>query len=858
MTQQLLAGELGFCNKETFQMKKLFLIITLLTVLAIPSLAQVSGGTAYRIYSGTSLPSTCNQGPGVTDVFIKTSATQGIYYCSAANTWTLSSGGGGGTGTPGGSPTQLQYNVDGTNFGGISGSSTNGTTLTLVAPILGTPASVTLTNATGLPVATGVSGLGTGVATFLATPSSANLASAVTGETGSGGLVFATSPALTTPDLGTPSAATLTNATGLPIATGVSGLGTGVATFLATPSSANLATVVTDETGSGGLVFATSPTLVTPALGTPSAIVLTNATGLPPTTGISGWPANASGCLSNNGSGTYSYTSCGGGGGTGADPTATIGLSAVNGSASTFLRSDGAPALSQSIVPTWTGAHTFSGNAVTITQAPAANTAVDGLFLTSSGTASNGNQIFGPDLIWTGQAWKSNAAATSQTDNIKAGLVTVQGAAASTAILRFSAQIAAGGYQTIADLNSNGTLTISPITGVTTQSTLQINHGGSPRARLGTVSANTAYGGLWFGNITPSDTNYVVIGSGSETTINTAASSTVLFRAANVDKAEFDFSANNLRLGSGMTYAISSGTDGTAAADTIIGRRSAANWRLGATDVDTNASMVAQTISVQGALTGGTSNQAGKDFTLDMSPSKGNLGGGSFIVRVTPLGSSGTSVNAYATALTIDSTKAAIFGGQVQTPLGTQAAPGLNIGTSITSTGFWGNGTRIQVSIANTVGPVFFSTGIYSKATGFIGWDLGSDPANATPDVGFTRNAAGVVEVNNGATAATYRDLKLRHLIAAGTAPTIASGFGTSPSIAGADDAGRLTVGTGGIATTGVITFGTAYGTAPACVANNETSVLLIQATATTTTLTLTAATPFAASDKLTWVCQGY
>lgn len=80
---------------------------------------------------------------------------------------------------------------------------------------------------------------------------------------------------------GTPSSLTLTNATGLPISTGVSGLGSGVATFLATPSSANFASCVTDETGTGALVFANSPTLVTPALGTPSALVLTNATGLP-------------------------------------------------------------------------------------------------------------------------------------------------------------------------------------------------------------------------------------------------------------------------------------------------------------------------------------------------------------------------------------------------------------------------------------------------------------------------------------------------------------------------------------------------------------------------------------------------
>lgn len=229
---------------------------------------------------------------------------------------------------------------------------------------LGTPSSGTLTNATGLPLTTGVTG----------TLPVANGGTGVTTSTGSGNVVLSTSPTLVTPVLGTPTSGNLANCTfptlnqnttgtaaglsstlavtsggtgattltgvlkgngtsaftaatagtdylapaaigttvqawdgdldaiaaiagttgllkktaantwsldttsylsgsvslttgvtgTLPVTnggTGITSFGTGIATFLGTPSSANLASAITDETGSGALVFGTNPTI---------------------------------------------------------------------------------------------------------------------------------------------------------------------------------------------------------------------------------------------------------------------------------------------------------------------------------------------------------------------------------------------------------------------------------------------------------------------------------------------------------------------------------------------------------------------------------------------------------------------
>ena len=202
------------------------------------------------------------------------------------------------------SGTVAQFNIalSDDNFVTLTGTETltnkTLTSPTMTAPALGTPASGVMTNVTGTAsgltagnVTTNANLTGhvtsVGNAAVLGTFSSAQLSAALSDETGSGAAVFATSPTLVTPALGTPASGVMTNVTGTAsgltagnVTTNANLTGhitsTGNAAVLGSFTSAQLLAALSDETGTGVAVFATSPTITTPTIATINGVASTN------------------------------------------------------------------------------------------------------------------------------------------------------------------------------------------------------------------------------------------------------------------------------------------------------------------------------------------------------------------------------------------------------------------------------------------------------------------------------------------------------------------------------------------------------------------------------------------------------
>lgn len=214
----------------------------------------------------------------------------------------------------------------------------------------------------------------------------------------------------------------------------------------------------------------------------------------------------------------------------GANPTAATALTAVNGAATTFMRSDASPALSQAIIPTWTGLHTFSGGATTGANATlqggavAVSSAATNLQISSAtatfnraalgGTTSTGlavasssaNLMVGSAPITTAASgshgWITNVAINPIGTTTSGGATVLN-----TATLWVGANGAGGtnnyGLYCAGNAFVNGTfavLTTSTFTGVATFTAMDVHNGGinvNGKLRLKrTVVADAAYTAL--------------------------------------------------------------------------------------------------------------------------------------------------------------------------------------------------------------------------------------------------------------------------------------------------------------------------------------------------------------------------
>jgi hypothetical protein len=169
---------------------------------------------------------------------------------------------------------------------------------------------------------------------------------------------------------------------------------------------------------------------------------------------------------------------------------------------------------------------------------------------------------------------------------------------------------------------------------------------------------------------------------------------------------------------------------------------------------------IAQTFGVQDVLSTGSpglENIDGADFVIRGSRSIGNKPGGSIVFQVAPAGASGTTQNALATALTINSERQF-----VNSISGTVSAPAFCFGGN-SGRGFYSStfGFGFGIPSATPVIEVMYSnnqsSGIRILRDMFIGWSDSQSSSLSTIDTRLQRDAANTLALRNGTNAQTFR-----------------------------------------------------------------------------------------------------
>jgi len=263
----------------------------------------------------------------------------------------------------------------------------------------------------------------------------------------------------------------------------------------------------------------------------------------------------------------------------------TVGVTTISGGASGAVPYNNAGVYGESNL-------SFASSALTFIRNSLGGTTASGLELINATAAAAGAQQVSPASIWSGQGWKTNAPAASQTVNWQVYVLPVQGVTAPTVTLQFENQINGGGWVKKATLNNSGGFEVWTGTSASSgsveiasaaNSTIDFKFSGGIRCR---ISGGT--------------------GTGNDLAFQTSSSNTDQMRLVH---------NTGMYLVSGNNIGFNSVTSPTA----FIGSAGSANVRFGQADAAA-ASVVAQTISVQNVV-GGSTNGSGQPWTF-----RGSLG----------------------------------------------------------------------------------------------------------------------------------------------------------------------------------------------------------------------------------------